>query len=266
MNANATEHRDVYLTIVPHELDLEAEDALDTIVDRTDEASLEAPVVPAEETFTMEPAPARRRSPLLLAGAMGGGMIVGGGVVGFLGALALVGLTAVGGAAWWYTSLPETELEAAPIEAPLADEAVEEVGADEGTDEAEVEAEAVEAPEADASAPAPAERRSAPTPAPEAPVYSAPPVQQAAPARPAPEEMPADDVTVKLLSDPPAASVTVDGVPMGRTPLKTELPIGTHTVVIESGKASGSFTINAGSAERFCFGSKGRKVFETPCN
>ena len=87
----------------------------------------------------------------------------------------------------------------------------------------------------------------------------------AAPA-PAPQELPADEVMVKLLTDPPAATVTIDGTPMGRTPLKTSIPAGRHNVVIESGKASGEFSIDAAGGDRFCFKAKGRKVQQTSCN
>lgn len=273
MNAFAHDDaRDVFLTIVPHELDME-QDVLDTIVDLGDDdapVALPTPAPVPEEAFSIEPAPKRTRSPLVLAGAVGGGMIFGGGVVATLGMLLLGGLLAFGSLTWWMlqpgaAEAPEVVPMPVPVEAPLADD--EGVADDEA---AEVEtAEPVEAPATDAApeapeAPTPAPAR-APAPNPNAAPFGSTEGHYAAPAAPAPVELPAD-LTVKLLSDPPAASIAIDGVPMGRTPLKTQLSAGSHTVTIESGKATGTFTIDAGLTDRFCFGAKGRKVIETGCN
>jgi len=286
MNASTNEQRDVYLTIVPDDLAFGGEDALQTIVDVTEEAD-GAPSVPTpgptpvDEPFSIEPAPQRSKAPLLVAGALGGGMIFGGGAVALLGLMAVVGLGAVGGTAWW---LSAESSDAAPEAVPALEEPVE-ADAPEADPVAQAEgtADDAEAPQADAEAPAddvpasadadadaaparPAPAPAAPAPSPNPAAPTPTPDYAQAPAAPAPAAAPASEVTVKLLSDPPAATVTVDGVPMGRTPLKTTLTPETHTVVIESGKASDQFTIDASSGDRFCFGSKRRKVWQEPCN
>jgi hypothetical protein len=56
-----------------------------------------------------------------------------------------------------------------------------------------------------------------------------------APAKAAPPPPPVAKVEkadVKVTSDPPGAKVTIDGQPAGETPLKTQLDIGGHTVVV----------------------------------
>jgi hypothetical protein len=266
---------DPYLTIVPDDAFVDL-DVLDTIVDVTDEAQRRvrpAPLLPDEEPFSIAPAaqrevaPPRKTSKLVVAGAVGGGMFLGGGVVAALGLVVLLGLGTLGvlgGASWWWLSAAPAAVEApvaAPMEedlAPVEDAAP--AGEDEAPEAGEDAAE-VPAPEADPVSDAPPAAPAQPSPAPVAP----PVVQPAAPAV-APDEIPEDDILVKLLSDPPAASVTIDGQPMGRTPLKAFLPAGSHTVVIESGKASGQFTIDPSSSDRVCFKAKGRKVQQDSCN
>jgi len=265
---------DPYLTIVPDDAFVDT-DVLDTIVDVTDEAERRvrpAPLLP-DEPFSIAPAakreavPPRRTSKLVVAGAVGGGMFLGGGVMAAIGlvvVLGIGGLGAVGGATWWWMSAGPAAVEA-PVAAP-----VDEFAADDEAPlgEDEVPEEAVDGPAAPPSDAAPEPVEAAPDAAPAAPT-PAPAVPPAvAPAMPvaAPDEVPADDILVKLLSDPPAASVTIDGRSMGRTPLKAFLAPGNHTVVIESGKASGQFSIDPMSDERVCFKAKGRKVQLSSCN
>jgi len=279
MSPSVNHHPDPYLTIVPEDAFVE-NDILETIVDVTEESDRVVALPPAEEHFSMEPPPQREVAPrktskLVVAGALGGGMVFGGGVVAALSLAAVLAVGAVGMAgagAWWWMGSESPEAIEAPVAAPV-EEDLAPVADDEGLDEAADEAAAaapedgmdedldedaapVDAPEDRGDREAPA----APTPAPAAP----PPVTPAVPTV-APEEIPADDILVKVLSNPPAATVTIDGVPAGRTPLKTFLPAGSHNVVIESGKASGEFTIDPSSSERFCFKAKGRKVQTDAC-
>ncbi len=267
---------DPCLTIVPDDAHVEA-DVLDTVVDVTDEAERRvrhAPLLP-DEPFSIAPAakreaaPRRPTSKLVVAGAVGGGMVLGGGVMAAIGLVVLLGLGAIGavGGVTWMSAAP------AAVEAPVASP-VDELAADQGVPAGEDEApeemvdgpaappsEAAPEPEDAAPEAAPAAPTPAPTPAPAAP----PPVAPAVPATAPGDEVPADDILVKLLSDPPAASVTIDGRSMGRTPLRAFLSPGDHTVVIESGKASGQFSIDPMSDERVCFKAKGRKVQLSSC-
>lgn len=280
MSPSVNHHPDPYLTIVPEDSFIE-NDILETIVDVTEESDRLVEMPPMEEHFSMEPPPQREVAPrktskLVVAGALGGGMVFGGGVVAALSLVAVLAVGAAGiagaGAWWWMGSESPVEAPvAAPIEedlAPVADEdgvgeadeaaaAAEDGESEDGVGEDEEDLAApVDAPEDRGHREAPA----APTPAPAAPPVVAPAVPTVAP-----EEIPADDILVKVLSNPPAATVTIDGVPAGRTPLKTFLPAGSHNVVIESGKASGEFTIDPSSSERFCFKAKGRKVQTDAC-
>jgi hypothetical protein len=257
------EARDVYLTIVPTDFD-EAANILDTIVDTTDEAP-RLPVARTDETPkaaivplfapAATPAPAPSRLPVAVAGLMGG-VVIGGVGVAALAALLFLGVGAVAtGAGLWWVSSGVAAVEAAPVvdelEAPVV----------EAPEAAPVEA--IEAPVAAPEAPAApkAPKESAPK-APKAPVAA--PAAPAAPVDDAAEALPATTM-VKLLSSPPAAVVLIDGVDVGRTPLKTELPSGTHAVTIQSGKATGTFSLDTGSAARFCFEAAGRKVSQTAC-
>lgn len=72
---------------------------------------------------------------------------------------------------------------------------------------------------------------------------------------------------MKIITDPPAARIVVDGDDRGRTPVKLTLDPGTHEVTLESGKASGTFTIDVGAGQdKYCFGLDGKKLAETACN
>jgi hypothetical protein len=119
------------------------------------------------------------------------------------------------------------------------------------------------------------------TPAAQSPAPAAPNPSTAAPASgtpaaaPAPEKAkpavapaaPAGNVLVKIITDPPAARIVVDGDDRGRTPSKLELAPGSHQIVLESGKSTDTFTIEAApGTERFCFAQSGKKLAQVPCN
>ncbi|MEQ1503663.1 MAG: PEGA domain-containing protein [Myxococcota bacterium] len=71
---------------------------------------------------------------------------------------------------------------------------------------------------------------------------------------------------MKIITDPPGGRLLIDGDDRGRTPAKLELEPGSHQIVIESGKATGSFTIDAGEGqEKFCYGLQGKKLAEVDC-
>jgi hypothetical protein len=73
-------------------------------------------------------------------------------------------------------------------------------------------------------------------------------------------------VSIKVLSDPPAARVVIDGESRGLTPVKVDVSKDTHQLVVESGKATGTFSIDAGSEQKFCFGVAGKKVVRSDCD
>jgi hypothetical protein len=250
------EEYDVALTLVPTELD----EAVPFVPRARAPKTPVLVEVPAPAP-TPAPAPARSRTGLLVAGAVGGGVVLGGGVVGLLAAV-LGGVTALAGvagvAAWWLTSAPVV-VEPAPVDAI---EVPAEPPVDAPVDEVPVVTEP-EAPPAPAAAPAGATTRR-PASAPAAPPTA--PTAPAAPAAPAAVEVPDELVAVKLITDPPAAALWVDGEPKGRTPAKLLLTPGAHTVRLESGKASGSFPITVGAGgERLCWSVDGKKVDATTC-
>lgn len=243
---------------------LDTRDTLDPhlhLVHDTDELSWDDMVLeegPWDDELSLEPAPVappRRGGALRTVGLLGGGAVIGGGLVAAVSAAVTLALVGAGVVAWFALSgtAEPVEAEAAVIEAVAEPEEVVDA------DLVEEAAPEIEAPRADA-----APRSAAPAPAaPEPP--AAAPVQAASAAPTAPAE-PAAPQVVKLLTDPPAATVRVNGAPAGRSPLKLELTPGSHQISIEAGKASGDFTVQVGSStDRLCFGARGRKVFETDC-
>ncbi len=100
-------------------------------------------------------------------------------------------------------------------------------------------------------APDPIEEAPDPTPDPivrPRPDPTPPPVRDPVPVKPTP-------VQVKVLSAPPTAAITVDGVSMGRTPGKLELLPGRHAVSITSGAKSGEYVIHVveGGGNKWCY-------------
>ena len=81
--------------------------------------------------------------------------------------------------------------------------------------------------------------------------------------------MPADlrPQVVKIITDPPAATVYIDGLMAGRTPLKTELEPGPHDIRVLSGKADSDFQVDVAESgeSRFCYSVKGRRVLAEGC-
>jgi hypothetical protein len=263
------------------------------------EAKAEAKPAPAPEppkTDTPKPAP-QRSTGLLVAMSMGGGLLLGGGAVT---AIALLGilLGGVGVAVvllMWLASVdvapvpavPVADLENPAAEAPVASPVTPAPDASAGGAPAEPVA-APNKPEAQKPAPAtPTEKAPASTtPASSTPVEKAPPAPVPAATTPAPVETtptpvpaPAQNpapapaakpagglILVKILSDPPAALLTVDGEGRGRTPTKLELEPGTHQITLTAGSAKGAFTIDvAPDDDKFCYGLSGKKVVRTGC-
>jgi len=236
--------------------------------------SLESEPVPEPEP---EPAPPRRGR-LALLGLLAGGMLGVGGLA-LVAGLGMVAVSA-GAATVWLASSGDAEVPVqAAATAPVADEAVEEVA----PEAPEPMAEAKAAPVEEAPAPLPAPR-AMPVPvdagadeAPAAPVVVEkadvePPLVDAAPEanEVAPEprssrppivrplgsgDADASPRTVKLITQPPAARILIDGVDHGRTPLKLDLPAGPHSVVLEQGgvRSTLSVDVEATDAGRFCF-------------
>jgi len=66
---------------------------------------------------------------------------------------------------------------------------------------------------------------------------------------------PSGPVTAKILSKPPTAKVTIDGIDKGRTPAKLELKPGKHKVEVRSSDKVGSFDIVVvrGGTNKWCF-------------
>lgn len=214
------------------------------LIDGTDEIDL-----PEPEPTPIPPPTRKRGGGLLLAGAVGGGALVGGGVAAAAAAAAVsvAALLVAGGAVWWMLSGDATvePVDMGTVEALVEEEAP--VGEPEAEDTIEVTEDAV------AEVPSPRSRRSAPAP-----------VEAAAPAPAVRAPVPADlrPMVVKIITDPPAATVYIDGLAAGRTPLKTELEPGPHDIRVVAGKADSSFSVTvADSGEsRFCYTAKGKKL------
>ncbi len=276
---------DVNATIVPDGLDHDWEDALHTIVefelppqkeylpghnrladavdwfidapgdDATDEELPRLPVATTDEvsgpisiSLDDQPAlvgepPARR--PVALLGAVG--LVVLAAAAAALAAAMGVVAVGAGAATVWLatpTAGPVVEPPAIEAVAPVVDEQVEAAPA-------EPEPEPVPVAEAPTAEKAPAK---APAAAPEEP-----PVRRPRPPIVAPvADGQADEVapqTVKLITQPPAARIVVDGVDHGRTPLKLELAPGTHSVLLEQGDVQSTVdvTVDASGEQRLCF-------------
>ncbi len=234
--------------------------------------SLESEPEPRPEPESAPP----RRGRLALLGLLAGGMLGVGGLA-LVGALGMVAVSA-GAATVWLATAGEADMPAqAAATSPVEEEAVE--GAAPEAPEPVVEAEV--APEVEAPVPAP-EPSTVPSKAgsdeaPAAPVAIeeaavVPPVDSAPEADEAPQEprrsrppivrpigsggADASPSTVKLITQPPAARILVDGVDHGRTPLKLSLPAGPHTVVLEQGGVRSTLSVDvdaATDAGRFCF-------------
>lgn len=85
---------------------------------------------------------------------------------------------------------------------------------------------------------------------------------------PAPVAAPAAGVipTVKLVTDPPAIRVELDGVALGRTPMKLEIPPGDHVIVLDDGKSTGRFPISGSNVpSKLCFSVVGRRIEQGAC-
>ena len=58
----------------------------------------------------------------------------------------------------------------------------------------------------------------------------------------------------------------LDGVTVGRSPMKLQVEAGAHEITIESDKGSESFPIDGGSVPgKLCFEASGRKVKQGAC-
>lgn len=79
---------------------------------------------------------------------------------------------------------------------------------------------------------------------------------------PSPKPAPVSPIEVKVLSAPPTASITVDGISKGRTPTKLQLMPGRHAVGITSGAKTGEYIINVrpDGPNKWCY------VFATDSN
>ena len=61
---------------------------------------------------------------------------------------------------------------------------------------------------------------------------------------------------------PSSAEVTIDGQPQGASPVELILSPGPHEVRIDAKRGSGSFSIEVGDQNRFCFGIAGKRVVD----
>jgi hypothetical protein len=74
-------------------------------------------------------------------------------------------------------------------------------------------------------------------------------------------------MTVKLLSSPPTATVTINGKVEGRTPLKLELEEGLYSVILESGAERAPFGVEVrpGADNKWCCVFESRDLREGSC-
>ncbi len=177
-------------------------------------------------------------------------------VLGSLGVLGVALLfAAVGFGAPLLLGLPPTTVEVRPARTPRVPVPVQRVDdtpdADPEDGQDAEDPEDPEDPEDVEPAPEPAE--------PAEPVQDVAPVVQPEPA-PQPSPPPAPrapaSASVKILSMPPSAAITIDGEPSGRaTPSKLELPVGSHQVQLDSAgnKASFSITVDASGDAKWCY-------------
>ena len=169
-----------------------------------------------------------------------------------LAVLALLVVAAIGGGVWYVLSAsdPANVVGAAPVvadEEPVVEEPVEPAPALPDAPEA--------SPEEAPAAPPPSSGRAPAPPAP--PAVSKP--------APAPAPPPAGGGDVKVLSTPLGATVKIDEVERGRTPLKIPLDAGSHTIVVTLGKSVGSFTRTVAGDGKWCFVESGKKIVDGPC-
>jgi hypothetical protein len=264
-----TPGEDVYLTIVPADDMMEDDDTCDELLDANGKpiATLSPPPTRAQTPQPpAEPAPRKRSGFMVfLAGAMGGGLVVGGGgaVLGVLALAAVFFVAVLGGGWWWWSGLPDAP---AVAEVPAVEEPLVVTDGD-----------AEEAPTGDTRrSPTTTPVSSTPGTADDAPVQDTPREVPAtvAPVKPPPAPTVVSDepaelgeiLTVKIISDPPAATLWVDGQPAGRTPAKLDLEAGSYSLTIESGKARETFPIDVGlGADRYCFEAQKKKLAPTTC-
>jgi hypothetical protein len=74
-----------------------------------------------------------------------------------------------------------------------------------------------------------------------------------------------DPVAVDVITDVPGVAVLVDGIELGRTPMKLLMEAGSHDLELAHDKASASFTLAAGTDDRWCFSAKGKEIKTTTC-
>jgi hypothetical protein len=70
---------------------------------------------------------------------------------------------------------------------------------------------------------------------------------------------------VDVITDVPGVAVLVDGIELGRTPMKLLMEAGSHDLELAHDKASASFTLAAGTDDRWCFSAKGKEIKTTTC-
>jgi hypothetical protein len=206
-------------------------------------------------------------------------VVVGLGVLG-VGGLLLLGLG--GGAAYVLLSAdPPADVDQVLVDLPEVAEAVDDGLADAdlsdgvGVAEEVVEGENDEADngaEAAVPAPKPSPRpaaRPAPAPAPVAPPVEPDPVDAVVEEPiipPIDETLGSDMVTVRISTSPPGAAILMDGNDVGASPVTTQVEAGSHRVRIDSDKAFGSFSIEAGGAQTgWCYQVKGTKIKAIDC-
>ncbi len=195
---------------------------------------------------TLDPDPAPRAWwPVAVAGAI-------------LAIALLIGLGVVLGAVVYTRTRPEAAAPAEPPAAAVAPTAPPQAPAPAPPPAPAADRSPVAPDRAPTTAPraAPVEPRGAPAPAP----------AEARPPAPAPPAATPEAVTVRLLTVPPTATVTVDGAPRGRSPAKLDLPPGRHAVTVR-GATTGAFVIDAkpGADNKWCYAFADGQVHAGAC-
>ncbi|HHO53925.1 MAG TPA: PEGA domain-containing protein [Deltaproteobacteria bacterium] len=80
-----------------------------------------------------------------------------------------------------------------------------------------------------------------------------------------PQALRSDRIVVRIHTLPTGAQISLDGRSRGRSPAKLMVNPGSYKLTLSSGKAKGSFRIDAGEDQRLCYEVSGKKLRPVGC-